>query len=218
MAIGTYTELQTAIANWIDRTDMSTRIPEWIALAEADINTELDVRTVETDQSLSLTSSNRSVSLPVGFREALNLWPEYSYGRGEPLRRVMPELLIDSDTSGEPRLWCVGGSTITFDCPADQTYTYTLRMRAGVTLSAGTPTNLILTSYPNVYLYGSLIHAATYLRDADLLGAATSMFADAVARARQKEGRDKGRVTLSTEPGELVFAGRRTGFNINRGY
>ena len=38
MAIGTYAELQTAVANWLDRDDLTDRIPEFIALAEAKMN------------------------------------------------------------------------------------------------------------------------------------------------------------------------------------
>jgi len=38
MAIGTYAELQTAVANWLDRSDLTDRIQEFIDLAEARIN------------------------------------------------------------------------------------------------------------------------------------------------------------------------------------
>lgn len=34
MAISNYTELQTAVANWLDRDDLSARIPEFIGLCE----------------------------------------------------------------------------------------------------------------------------------------------------------------------------------------
>ena len=35
MAITTFSELKTAVANWLDRSDLTDRIPEFIALAEA---------------------------------------------------------------------------------------------------------------------------------------------------------------------------------------
>ena len=38
MAIGTYAELQTAVANWLDRGDLTDRIVEFIDLAEVRIN------------------------------------------------------------------------------------------------------------------------------------------------------------------------------------
>ena len=48
MAISTYSELQTAAANWLDRSDLSDRIPEFIALAEARFNRILRIRDMET--------------------------------------------------------------------------------------------------------------------------------------------------------------------------
>ena len=41
MAINTYATLQTAVANWLDRSDLTDRIPEFIALAEARMNRTL---------------------------------------------------------------------------------------------------------------------------------------------------------------------------------
>ena len=38
MAISTFAELKTAAANWLDRSDLTDRIPEFIALAEARFN------------------------------------------------------------------------------------------------------------------------------------------------------------------------------------
>jgi hypothetical protein len=218
MAITTYDELVTAGANWSNRSDLTSRWPEFISLVDADLNTELNVRDIETDQTLSLVASSRTVALPTGFREALNLWPVWTSGRGEPLRRVTPDLLITSTVTGCPSVWCVDGTNIAFDCPADQAYTFTLRMRAGSALTSDNPTNDILTSYPNVYLFGMLREAYSYLDDAENEARYATKYADALAKAKQKEGRDKGRVTLSTEPGALTAYGRRDGFNVYRGY
>ena len=43
MAINSYSSLQTAVANWLDRSDLTDRIPEFIDLAEARINRALRV-------------------------------------------------------------------------------------------------------------------------------------------------------------------------------
>ena len=40
MAITTYAELKTAIANFLARSDLTDRIPEFIALAEARMSRE----------------------------------------------------------------------------------------------------------------------------------------------------------------------------------
>ena len=51
MAIGTYDELKTAVANWLDRDDLTDRIPEFISLAEARFNRVLRLRSMETKQT-----------------------------------------------------------------------------------------------------------------------------------------------------------------------
>ena len=57
MAISTYTELQTAVANWLDRDDMSARIPEFISLTEARFNRILPALTALAPTNDILTDS-----------------------------------------------------------------------------------------------------------------------------------------------------------------
>ena len=48
MAISTYTELQTAVADWLHRTDMTSVIQDCVALAEERFNRRLRTRQQET--------------------------------------------------------------------------------------------------------------------------------------------------------------------------
>ena len=50
MAISNYTELKTAVANWLDRDDLTDRIPEFIALAESRFNRLLRIRAMESSR------------------------------------------------------------------------------------------------------------------------------------------------------------------------
>ena len=220
MAITTYDELQTAVANWLDRGDLTARIPEFIALAEADINSQFDIRTIESDQTLTATQDSRYIALPAGFREAQQLWMVWNYSSArQALRFVTPETITVSPVSSVPVAWCVDGSNIAFDCPVNSTslYYFVLRMMGGVALSDSAPTNLILTNYPNVYLFGALREAAPYLRDPDAVAYWEGRYRDALQLAKDKEHRAKALVTLSTEPGMLSYAARR-GYNIYRGF
>lgn len=218
MALTTFSELKASVADFLNRTDLTTTIPDFIALAEADINSHFDLRTVESDQALTSVTNSRFIALPTGFREPQNLWINWTYGRGDPLRFMAPELLVTSTTPGIPLLWSIDGSNIAFERPAGSAYSLTLRMIGGVTLSDANPTNLVLTNYPNVYLYGALKEAAPYLRDVEGAGLWEAKYQDAIMKAKAKEGREKSLVTLSTEPGALTFRGNRGGFNINRGF
>ena len=48
MAISNYGELKTSVANWLDRDDLTERIPEFIALCESMIIRSLRIRGMET--------------------------------------------------------------------------------------------------------------------------------------------------------------------------
>jgi hypothetical protein len=52
MAIGQFSELKTAIANYLSRTDLTSRIPEFVSLAEDRIGLDLRVRAMEASVDL----------------------------------------------------------------------------------------------------------------------------------------------------------------------
>ena len=56
MALDTYANLQTAIANELHRTDLTNYIPDWITLAESRINKLLRVRQMETTQASTIAA------------------------------------------------------------------------------------------------------------------------------------------------------------------
>ena len=64
MAINSYSSLQTAVANWLDRSDLTDRIEEFIDLAEARINRALRVRLMESVKVISLVGGTKRYPLP----------------------------------------------------------------------------------------------------------------------------------------------------------
>ena len=64
MAINTYATLQTAVANWLDRSDLTDRIPEFIDLAEARINRALRIRLMESVSVISLVGGTKRYAIP----------------------------------------------------------------------------------------------------------------------------------------------------------
>jgi len=55
MALATYANLKTSIANWLNRTDLTTEIAEdFIVLAEKDFNSKLRIgRMIESNASFT---------------------------------------------------------------------------------------------------------------------------------------------------------------------
>ena len=64
MALSTFSELKTEIANYVDRSDLTDQIPTFIKLAEARINRLLRVRIMETVKIISLISGVKRYPLP----------------------------------------------------------------------------------------------------------------------------------------------------------
>ena len=73
MAISNYTELKTAVANWLDRDDLTDRIPEFIALAESRFNRLLRIRAMESKQTASTVAGQQNLALPARFIQMRNL-------------------------------------------------------------------------------------------------------------------------------------------------
>ena len=71
MAISTKAELHTAVANWLNRSDLTSRIPEFIALGEAQLNRILRTRDMLT--RASPPTNAQYVALPSDFQEMLNV-------------------------------------------------------------------------------------------------------------------------------------------------
>ena len=207
MALATYAQLKTAVADWLERGDLADRTGDFIALAESRLNRVLRLRMMETEEALTATTGVRTVPLPAGFREPVALWLNRPEGR-TALRFVDPALLPAATAAGEPQAWSLNGGVIAFDRPCDRAYGLTLRMVGRLALSDAQPTNAVLADYPDLYLFGALVEAAPYLRDAELLSLFAARLEAALSEARAKEARGKALATLAAEP--LLAAGGRS--------
>jgi hypothetical protein len=200
MALSTYAQLKSAVADWLERSDLADRTADFVTLAESRLNRLLRFRTLESDQALSGAIGSRLIPLPAGFREPVALWFEGTSGR-EAMRYVDVAGLAAGLSRGRPRLWTIDGGSVAFERPCDDTYAFSLRMLGRLALSDAQPSNAILADYPDLYLFGALVEAAPYLRDADLLSLFAARFEAALAEARAKEARGRSLATLGVEPG-----------------
>jgi len=159
VGLSTYGQLRAAVADWLERDDLTERTADFIALAESRLNRSLRARCLESDQTLTATPGSRVVSLPPGFREALSLWLETATGRCPLIFRDPVALEVDK-TPGLPRAFGIDGGQLVFDRPFDRAYSLTLRMLGRLSLSDSQPSNGVLTDYPDLYLFGALVEAA----------------------------------------------------------
>lgn len=199
MAISSYSELRGAIADWLERSDLLDRTADFIRLAEARLDRVLRLRHMEVDHALAVPAGARTLTLPDGFREPVTLWIERPSGR-ETMRFSDPAVLGVTGSPGEPRAWTIDGGHLAFDRPWARASSITLRMLGRLELSEAAPTNAVLRDYPDLYLFGSLVEAAPYLRDVELLSLFAARFEAALVEVRAKESRHRSLARLSVEP------------------
>jgi hypothetical protein len=189
MSITTYSELKTAIANWVKRTDLTDRLPEFIALAEDSFNSALRLSGMEEVTTYSTTG--RRTALPADFLEMRSL--EYS---GSPLV-LMPfgspeyiSAIVHEDTAGIPWAFSIRGTELEV-FPAGS-YDFTLHYWQKIpALSDSNTTNFLLSLHPLIYLYGSVLQAAIYTLDTELQAKVTPVLAEAIELAKQSDNRKR---------------------------
>ena len=165
MAINTYSTLQTAVANWLDRNDLTDRIPEFVALAEATFNRVLRLRAMETTVADATPSGSKEDALPTGYLQMreihLSTTPVVS------LAYITPEIMYRiraGSTSGKPNSYTIVGDNILFGPTPDGAYDYSMTYyKAFDALSDAAPTNWLITNAPDLYLYGALLQAEPFL-------------------------------------------------------
>ncbi len=165
MALDTYSGLKSAVADWLARTDLTSQIPDFIAMAEARLNREL--RTREMVTQATGTVSTQVLAIPADFIEVVRLTLDTDTDMPLEYRPVEDaESRVAGVTSGEPKWFSVLGSEFRFYPAPDGTYSYTLDYyRTLPALSDTNTTNWLLAKAPDVYLYGALCESAPFLQE-----------------------------------------------------
>jgi hypothetical protein len=181
MAISTYSELQTAVAGWLDRTDLTTKLPDFVSLAEVDIRTDLRCQAME--QYTSGTLTGETLAHPTRYLEARRL----TVG-GVNYRYVTPEVYAAAvDANSTQTLFTAIGQTF-YILGGTNGDAYTLIYYAAFEpFSADGDTNWLLTNYPNVYLWGACRQGGVYLEDDAKIGKFTNLYQDALGRLTARE-------------------------------
>ena len=198
MSITTYDELKTAIADWSHRIDLTSKLSDFISLAESRINRNILFNEQEIETPLTATVGSRYIALPAGFIAPIELWNTYFLTRDKVQFVPVDTIPVDLTSQNEPEYWTIDGSNIAFDVDCDVAYTFDFRYRGTDNLSDSNTTNWLLTNHPDVYLYASLMEVAGYIRDMEQLAVWKQGFDIAIQEVLNKEHRTKAKATLMT--------------------
>ena len=171
MSISTYSDLKTAVANFLARSDLTDQIPNFIQLAEARLSRELETRDQEKRATATLTSGDEYIALPTDMREVREI--KLNTSPNVVLEYKSPTALDTAYTgsSGRPVAYSIVGGELKVRPIPDDNYTAEIIYIGSLTaLSDSNATNVMLTRHPDAYLSGSLVEAYTFMKgDADMM-------------------------------------------------
>ena len=185
MAITNYGELKSAVADFLNRSDLTSVIPTFIDFAEAEFNRNLRVRQMVTRAEAAIDS--RFSAVPADFIEAKDL----VIVTGNPVtplqfvtQQEMAQLRNTTITAaGKPRYFSVVGGQFEVAPTPDGEYSLEMSYFGQIdALSADSDTNWLLREYPDIYLYTSLMHSAPYLKDDERI----TVWAQLAAKAKEE--------------------------------
>jgi len=212
MALNTYSALKTSIANWLNRSDLTSEISEdFIVLTEKDFNSKLRIRKMIATNS-SFTIDAETVALPTGFLQIRDMYI-VDGGTKYALHYITPaqmDQIKGSSTSGQPSTFTIIGDNFRFAPTPASSYTATINYyKSFDALSDSNTTNYILTNHPAIYLYGSLYHAANFLGGVEpaRLQQWQGMYSTALERLERNDREDQYGNAPLQQRGDVTVAG-----------
>lgn len=194
MPLSTYAELQTSIGSWLNREDLSSQIPDFIRLAEAQMAEDLEDHW-RLEERAEVTSNGRYIERPDNWRKTIRLTADGDYKPMKLLNAAeMGDLRYGQDNAtGQPRFYRhVENLFELFPTPGDD---LTLRLdylKQLEPLSDSNTSNWVLDEAPDAYLYGSLMHAHVFLIDDQRVQQFAAVYSAVIARLMRSSNRAKG--------------------------
>lgn len=164
MSISSYSDLQTAVANWLHDDSLTTIIPDFITLGEKRIHRE--VRCRDNEAALSVAIASGVAAIPADYVEL-----KYAYIDMTPVRvlerttaRKIFEQYPTRAASGTPKMIASDNGNFIFGCYPSSNWTVKGTYYKTLT-TVDTSWNTLATNNSDLYLFAALAEAADYVND-----------------------------------------------------
>ena len=165
MSLTNYSDLQTTVANYLARSDLTAMIPDFIRLAETRLRRELRIRQMLKVVTTTATAGDSTVELPSDFLQMRDL--HLATNPAASLEYQSPSALFRNartTESGLPKQYTVLAQEFQLAPVPDSAYTLSMLYYAAPTfLSSSTASNAFMANCPDLLLYGALGEAETYI-------------------------------------------------------
>lgn len=184
MALATYSDLKSSVANYLGRTDLTSQIPDFITLAELRLSRDIRTRKMLKTATATMTIADATVGLPSDFLAIRDV-----YVQGTPRTTVSylsPSAFSANsraDESGLPVYYTLRSNEFEFAPKPDSAYTVQMLYYFKPTALSDTNTsNEFMANYPDALLYASLLEAEPYLMNDARLATWANLYNQAIER------------------------------------
>ena len=188
MALSNYTGLKASIADFLNRDDLTSVIPDFVALAEAQINRDIRHWKMEARSSGQQDPADEYMQIPADWVETIRL---HLTGTGTSVvNLVSRDAMADKraaqeNAAGTPRMYThANGQFQLFPTP-DVTTDFELLYYQKIPSLITNTDNWLLLEAPDVYLYGALLHSAPYLAEDARVAVWAQLYSAAILRLNQ---------------------------------
>ena len=207
MALSNYTELQATVAGYLARDDLTSRIPDFVVLAEAKFNRVLLHPRMETRDTLTVDTNLASpefLDLPTDFQTMRMVrLPDET---GKPRLQFLTQTQMDDyrysidNVTGTPVYFTIVGDQIELAPTPNEDMDIEVLYRGNIPALVSNSTNWLLTLAPDLYLYGTLLEASPYIQNdarISVWGSAVATVIDQLNIHGERQSFDSGPTTIS---------------------
>ena len=183
MSLSTYSDLQTSVANYLARSNLTSQIPDFITFAENRLRRELRIRQMLKSVTTATVANDSTVELPADFLQVRDF--VVVTNPLTPLSYSSPSSLSNDPRASEvgvPKSYTILANDFQMSPVPDAVYTVKLLyFAAPAYLSSSNTSNVFLTTAPDALLYASLIEAEPYLMNDARINTWGTMYDRAIA-------------------------------------
>jgi hypothetical protein len=191
MALGTYTQIKEAIADWLDRGDLDARIPDFIRLAELRVYRELRVSGMEFVSTVTSTAGTNYITKPTDSLEIKSLVLKGDVEK--PLKRVSYRDQPKSSRTGIPSTYSSRADSLILYPAVETTSSFEMvyYKNPGSIVDDSNGVNWFTENAPDLLLYGALLEASPYLKDDDRINIWRAAFVESMDKIQSSYDRDE---------------------------
>lgn len=189
MALNNYTNIKAAVADYLDRSDLTNQITDFLTMSENRIYRDLRVADMET--ALSATISSGTISVPTGYVEAKYFYIDTS--PTQPLQRKSVSYIYENyptrSSDAKPVYYAREGASFIFGPFPNSNYTVkgTYYKKLTALAASSNETNFITEDLPGALLFGALVEAEPFLQNDERLAVWQSRYAEIIQEVQAQD-------------------------------